>query len=261
MGLPDSFLATGTVTCKCGELAFPASSTAALQHISGCPKHAKTFAHDIFGRGPFGPFASVFTAMSSTALLAFEKIGYPTTGFKMDLVASGVPGYTGGLAIDYTLTNPTNTSTLNNASLVPLFCAKEAHDDKIAKYQHLIPAGDVFVPFAVELYGGVHGTVVDVMQRWADQIVQSQGAAAKLEVVLGIMRQSFSIALMKARVELYRQCIGNCIEPDAAQRRQAARNSFLYRAVRRAQRLAQVKHNIIRRGAQSSQGRFSRSRR
>ena len=240
LGLPDNFLASGNVTCKCGAT-LPTSSTAALQHISSCDRHCKTFAHDIFGRGATGPFASVITTMSPTALIAFEKFGYPTTGHKMDLVAHGVTGYSAGaLAIDYTLTNPTNASTLNNASLAPLFCAKEAHQDKIAKYQQHIPTGDVFVPFAVELYGGVHESVVSTLQRWAEIIAQGQGAAVQPATVLGFLRQSFSISLMKARVELYRRCIGNCIEPDAARRRQLARESFVYRAVRRAQRRAQV---------------------
>ena len=264
LGLPDSFLASGNVTCKCGQT-LPVESTTALQHVSGCKRHGKTFAHDIFGRGPAGPFASVLTTMSSTALLTFEKNGYPAAGFKMDLVAHGVPGYGGALAVDYTLTNPTNASTLNNASLAPLYCAKEAHDDKIAKYQHLIPAGDVFVPFAVELYGGVHGTVVDTLQRWAQHIAQGLGGEADPATILGLMRQSFSISLMKARVELYRQSIGNCIEADAARRRQIARSSFVYRAVQRAQRRARVKNSTFRPGAGSasaraSEGRFGRRR-
>ena len=258
-GLPDTFLTSG-ITCKCGTHQLAISSTAALQHISGCNKHGKTFAHDIFGRGPTGPFAAAITTMSSTALVAFEKPGYPTDGHKMDLLAYGVPGYTGALAIDYTLTNPTNESTLNNASLAPLYCAKEAHDDKIAKYQHLIPAGDVFVPFAVELYGGVHNTVVDFLQRCANSISQARGGVVEPKAVLGVLRQSFSIALMKARVQLYRQSIGDCIEAEPARRRQAARESFMYRAVQRAQRRAQVKKATTRPGARASEGRFGRSR-
>ena len=41
----------------------------------------------------------------------------------MDLVAYGLPGYTGALAIDYTLTNPTNPATLNNAVTLEGACA------------------------------------------------------------------------------------------------------------------------------------------
>ena len=262
LGLPDNFLASGNVTCKCGAT-LPTSSTAALQHISFCNQHGKTFAHDIFGRRLDGPFSTMFTTMSGTALLDFEKIGYPADGFKMDLVAYGLPGYTGALAIDYTLTNPTNASTLNNASLVPNYCAQQAHDGKIAKYQNRIPTGDVFVPCAVELYGGVHGSFVDALQGWADTIAQSQGAV-KPATVLGLLRQSFSISLMEARVELYKRCIGNSIEPDAARRREIARQSYVCRAVRRARRCAQVKGANTRpgvrgsSGARTTEGRFGR---
>jgi hypothetical protein len=259
-GLPDVFLTSG-ITCKCGTHQLAISSTAALQHISGCNKHCKTFAHDIFGRGPAGPFAAAITTLSSTALIAFEKPGYPADGYKMDLLAYGVPGYTGALAIDYMLTNPTNESTLNNACLAPLYCANEAHGDKIAKYQHLIPAGDVFVPFAVELYGGVHSTAVDFLQRCADRISQARGGVVEPKAVLGVLRQSFSIALMKARVQLYRQCIGDCIEAEPARRRQVARSSYMYRAVQRAYRRAQVKKiTTTRPGARASEGRFGRNR-
>jgi hypothetical protein len=260
LGLPDSFLATG-IPCKCGELTFPIGSTAALQHISGCGRHCKTFAHDIFCRGPTGPLAAAITTMSNTALITWEKHGYPTSGKKMDMVAHGVPGYTGALAIDYTLTNPTNQSTLNNACLVPLYCANEEHDDKITKYQQLMPVGDVFVPFAVEIYGGTTRTVVDTLQRWAQIIAEGHGGAVQPAAILGLLRQSFSLALMYARVELYRRCIGNCIESDAAQRRQIARQSYLFRAVQRARRRAQVKHITTRSGARASgQGRSSSGR-
>lgn len=263
LGLPDNFLASGNVTCKCGAT-LPTSSTAALQHISFCNQHGKTFAHDIFGRRLEGPFSTMFTTMSSTALLDFEKIGYPANGFKMDLVAFGLPGYTGALAIDYTLSNPTNASTLNNASLAPLFCAQQAHDGKIAKYQNRIPTGDVFVPCAVELYGGVHGSFVDALHGWADTIAQSLGAGVKPATVLALLRQSFSISLMEARVELYKRCIDNSIEPNVARRREIARQSYVYRAVRRARRCAQVKAANTRSGdrgsyrARTAEGRFGR---
>ena len=65
---------------------------------------------------------------------------------------------------------------------------------------------------------------------------------------------------MKARVHLYRQSIGDCIEAEPARRRQAARESFMYRAVQRAQRRAQVKKATTRPGARASEGRFGRSR-
>jgi len=125
-----------------------------------------------------------------------------------------------------------------------------------------MPAGDVFVPFAVELYGGVHASVVDVMLGWAETIAQGLGPDVKAGAVLAVMRQSFSLSLMKARVELYRQCIGDCIEQDAARRRQIARESFLFRAVQRARRRAQVQHSITRPGARprASEGRFGRLR-
>ena len=261
LGLPDNMLASGAVPCNCGST-LATDSVVALQHISGCNRHCKTFAHDIFGRGPTGPFSTVLTSMGGGALVAFEQSGYPAAGCKMDLVARGVPGYGGALAIDYTLTNPTNQATLNNASLVPLYCANEAHKDKIAHYQPLMPAGDVFVPIAVELYGGVHASVVDTLRSWAERL--AQGGAAKPGVILGLLRQSFSLSLMRARVELYRHCIGHCIEPDAAARRRVARQAYFCTELRRAERRAKVHLTISRPGggggARTLEGRFGRSR-
>ena len=155
----------------------------------------------------------------------------------MDLLVSNLPGYAGKLAIDYTLSNPTKSGTLANATISPLHCAKEAHKDKLTKYGNHIPPGDVFVPLAAEIYGGVDPSVVDFMTSLAKTAIEhSRHGKSTVGQVLHVWRRHMSIALMRARCGTYKFGIEASIDPHAFERRAHFRQSACYRAVHSKQK-------------------------
>ena len=78
-------------------------------------------------------------------LIEREKAHYPPEppgareSFRMDLVATGVPGVAQRLSVDPTITNPTVPTMLANAALRQGYAANQVQEAKIVKYQQYIP--------------------------------------------------------------------------------------------------------------------------
>ena len=234
LDLPEGQLANDSVRCKCGKIHLPLRAIDTLAHIQSCPEFGKTWAHDTFGHSLEEVIHSVGP---NTVLLEWEKKYYPTPRHRMDLLVSNLPGYAGKLAIDYTLSNPTKSGTLANATISPLHCAKEAHKDKLTKYGNHIPPGDVFVPLAAEIYGGVDPSVVDFMTSLAKTAIEhSRHGKSTVGQVLHVWRRHMSIALMRARCGTYKFGIEASIDPHAFERRAHFRQSACYRAVHSKQK-------------------------
>ena len=239
LGLPDPALQHVAVRCKCGRVDLSATSTVeALEHISACNRFNKLKPHDTFAKA----IETVIATTGSGVMIEREKAHYPPApagarvGFRMDLVATGVPGVAQRLAVDPTITNPTATTVLANAVLQQGYAANQAQEAKIAKYQQHIPTGDLFYPGAAELYGTACDTLVDLVDRLGRSAAagsRSAGAAGHAGAVVAAFRQELSVGLMYARTGMLRDAVERCLDPQAAERRQRARDSYVYRVVHR----------------------------
>ena len=259
LDLPDPALEHGVVRCKCGRVDLSATSTVeALEHISACNRFNKLKPHNTFAKS----IETIITATGSSVLIEREKAHYPPAppgareGFRMDLVATGVPGVAQRLSVDPTIINPTVPTVLANAVLRQGYAANQAQEAKIAKYQQHIPTGDLFYPGAAELYGTACDTLVDLVDRLGRSAAEgsrSAGARGHAGAVVAAFKQELSVGLMYARTGKLRDAVERSIDPQAAERQQRARDSYVYRVVHRARSFYHRSGPGSGRGAQGSE--------
>ena len=239
MGLPHPALEHVAVRCKCGRVDLSAtSSVEALEHISACNRFNKLKPHNTFAKS----IETIIATTGSGVLIEREKMYYPPAPagaretFRMDLVATGVPGIAQRLAVDPTITNPTVPTVLANAVLRHGYAANQAQEAKIVKYQQHIPTGDLFYPGAAELYGTACDTLVDLVEKLGHSAAAASRSAGEREhagAVVAAYRQELSVGLMYARTGMLRDAVERSLDPHAAERQQRARDSYVYRVVHR----------------------------
>ena len=168
LGLPDN--AVADTACTCGA---PLDAAAALDHFWACNKHSIIMAHNDVGNA----FNDIYAALPGTVAIVNEKVNCPAAGCRMDKVITGVSS-AGGMRIlqDQTLVHPGSATHIGAACATANSAANTAHDMKLQRYQHLCnPLLDLFFPVALELFGGVHKTVVEALEKWAKDVARTRG--------------------------------------------------------------------------------------
>ena len=120
--------------------------------------------------------------------------------------------------VDFVLPNPARSST-PGAGTTKLAAAEEAHAAKLAWYGQPelgLRSTDRIVPVAVDLSGGLHGSVERLLRRWAERRATLTGGDAELQsCILRGWQVRLAITLAQARV-LYMEDVLEALVPGAA---------------------------------------------
>ena len=159
---------------------------------------------------------------------------------RVDHVVSGVSGMNKLLATDHTIVDPTADtyvgagtapgSSANQANAAATKAYKEKMRDHTARIQNTQLGGLYdFMPVPIEVWGGVHESVVTRLTQWAHQLAEEElGVAAngsqvgqrRVQILaaqsLEGWRRLLSVGLVKARVQHLRSAVGACVARSAA---------------------------------------------
>ena len=91
---------------------------------------------------------------------------------------------------------------------------------------------NLFYPGAAELYGTACDTLVDLVDRLGRSAAAGSRSAGAAGAVVAAFRQELSVGLMYARTGMLRDAVERSLDPQAAERRQRARDSYVYTHMR-----------------------------
>jgi hypothetical protein len=225
LGLSDPAWAHSGVTCPCGT---PLDADTANEHLWQCNKHGTT-------KDPHNTFLNaldpIVTTLPGSSTITRPKPGCPAPGCIMDMAVTGLTSMPGmQLCVDVTISNPRSADHLPSSHANANAAAEAGHREKLSRYAHLLTQTDLLFPVSIELFGGTHTTVVKQLRKWAEEVaIVAKGRPQLKGKIFQGWRIHLSYWLMRGRVAFFEASKLRCIEPDAHDRRKAAKTGFVGR--------------------------------
>ena len=204
--------------CRCNAVLTAATGA---RHIANCKRHEFTTRHNTFAARWDDVLRSLPAGVSIVGeggqapslgtITTTDRAGSSRTKAVIpDRVVSGLPGTGPGSRElwDFTVVDASATSYADAASIEPLSAAAYKHGRKLMHYgrtgsdgRAIMQPGDVCVPIAAELHGGLHRCAWKRLRDLAELAVGTSGDSGKtLQKLLWTWRVHLSVGLLAGRV-------------------------------------------------------------
>ena len=211
LGLPDLDAAPPSAACPCGAAL---SADTAFTHFWSCTQHSTTAVpHNHFGNA----FDCIYRQLPGRVAISNLKKDCAVRNNKYaDKRVTGIITTVGRrLLQDQTVAHPGVQAHLHvGSSITANVAADAAHQKKLSHYANsLNDQTDILFPVAVEVFGGVHKSVIKQFRHWAADVASAKGVPRMAGIIFHGWRIHLSCALMEGRVAFYQASITKSLEP------------------------------------------------